>query len=170
MLAAAAEGHASAGAYRILRPRDDTGEVVPFAGTTAPAGTLLCSGQAISRTDYVGLFTALSTTYGVGDGSTTFNLPDLTGRVVAGKESSATRLTSGVSGVDGGTLGAIGGDQRLQIHSHQFQAIINVGAGNGGSSAVGNWNNAAGQSTTNAGSGASQNVQPTIVLNYVIKT
>ena len=48
--------NSSAAAYRVMRPRDDTGEVVSFAGTTAPAGTLLCVGQAVSRTDYVGLF------------------------------------------------------------------------------------------------------------------
>ena len=105
--------NASAGAYRLIDLDNKTGEVVPYAGTATPRGALLCSEQAISRTDFVGLFTALGTTYGIGDGSTTFNLPDLTGRVVAGKEATATRLTSGLSGVDGGTLGASGGDQRL---------------------------------------------------------
>ncbi len=76
--------NASAGAYRLLDVQGDTGEIKPFAGTAAPAGYLLCFGQAISRTAYVGLFTVLGTTYGAGDGSTTFNLPDLRGRVAAG--------------------------------------------------------------------------------------
>ena len=60
------------------------GAVMPFAGSTAPAGWLLCFGQAVSRSQYGELFAVLGTSYGVGDGSTTFNLPDLRGRVVAG--------------------------------------------------------------------------------------
>src|SRR5688500_3675360 len=54
-----------------------TGSVVPYAGTTEPTNWLFCYGQAVSRTTYAALFTAISTTYGAGDGSTTFNLPDL---------------------------------------------------------------------------------------------
>ena len=60
------------------------GTVVSYSGSSAPSGWLLCYGQAVSRTTYAGLFSAISTTYGTGDGSTTFNLPDLRGRVVAG--------------------------------------------------------------------------------------
>lgn len=62
-----------------------SGAVTEFAGATAPAGWLLCDGAAVSRTTYAALFNAISTTYGVGDGSTTFNLPDLRGRVAVGK-------------------------------------------------------------------------------------
>ena len=58
-----------------------TGVVVPFAGATAPDGYLLCYGQAVSRSTYSDLFAAIGTTYGAGDGSTTFNLPDLRGRL-----------------------------------------------------------------------------------------
>jgi len=61
------------------------GTVNDYAGGTAPSGWLICDGSAVSRTTYAGLFTAISTTYGVGDGSTTFNLPDLRGRVTVGK-------------------------------------------------------------------------------------
>lgn len=56
-----------------------TGTVLPFAGEAAPNGWLLCYGQAISRTTYSTLFGIIGTTYGTGDGSTTFNLPDLRG-------------------------------------------------------------------------------------------
>jgi microcystin-dependent protein len=69
------------------------------------------TGQAISRTTYATLFSLLSTTYGVGDGSTTFNLPDKRGRVSAMVETAATLLTSAVSGVDGATYGSKGGAQ-----------------------------------------------------------
>jgi len=58
--------------------------VLPFAGSTPPSGWLLCNGAAVSRTTYADLFAAVGTTYGVGDGSTTFNLPDLRGRMVLG--------------------------------------------------------------------------------------
>ena len=62
------------------------GILLPFGGTAAPALWLLSFGQDVSRTTYALLFTAISTTYGVGDGSTTFGLPDLRGRVVAGQD------------------------------------------------------------------------------------
>lgn len=58
----------------------DAGFISAFAGSTAPSGWLVCDGSAISRTDYADLFTAIGTTYGTGDGSTTFNLPDLSGK------------------------------------------------------------------------------------------
>ena len=53
------------------------GCVIPFAGAAAPTGWLLCQGQAVSRTTYAQLFSVIGTTYGSGDGSTTFNLPDM---------------------------------------------------------------------------------------------
>jgi microcystin-dependent protein len=109
----------AAGAYRLLGLKNRTGVVEAFAGTTAPAGALLCFAQAISRTDYVGLFTVIGTTFGVGDGSTTFNLPDLRGRVAAGKDnmggSAANRLTGAGFG-SGVTLGAAGGAE-THVHS-----------------------------------------------------
>src|SRR5262245_45971339 len=58
------------------------GAVIDYAGASAPSKWLLCYGQAVSRTTYAALFDVLSTTYGVGDGSSTFNVPDLRGRVV----------------------------------------------------------------------------------------
>lgn len=59
----------------------DAGFISAFAGSTAPTGWLVCDGSAISRTYYADLFTAIGTTYGTGDGSTTFNLPDLSGKM-----------------------------------------------------------------------------------------
>jgi microcystin-dependent protein len=60
------------------------GMITPYAGATAPTNWQLCYGQAISRTTYASLFAIIGTAYGVGDGTTTFNLPDLRGRTVAG--------------------------------------------------------------------------------------
>mgnify|MGYP006348318351 FL=1 len=67
--------------YRVFSP---VGMVSPFAGSSAPTGWLLCDGTAVSRTTYAALFAITSTTYGVGDGSTTFNLPNLSSRSVVG--------------------------------------------------------------------------------------
>ena len=163
-----------------------TGTVVPYAGTTAPSGWLFCDGAAVSRTGNSALFTVLGTTYGAGDGSTTFNVPDMGGRVPAGKETTATRLTSGAGGVDGGTLAATGGDQthtlteaQLPAHAHNMtisSRVFNTGgssddnrlsrANTGGSAVTTNVGD-----TADTGSGnAHANVQPTIVLNYIIKT
>ncbi len=188
--------HSSSGAYRILHRPDTTGELVPFAGSAAPAGTLLCYGQALSRTQYGGLFAALGTAHGAGDGSTTFNLPDLRGRVAAGKDdmggSAAGRLTGTTMGPNGNTIGATGGAQthtlsaaEMPVHTHgvsdpghthfaQAQVIGGSnfdGAGGFVFDSPANVSAAAtGISIQGAGGGATHaNVQPTIVLNYLIR-
>lgn len=113
------------------------GSMMDYAGLTAPTFWLLCFGQAISRTTYAGLFAVISTTYGVGNGSTTFNLPDLRGRVVAGQDDmggvSANRLTTPING---DTLGAAGGDEdvvlttaNLAAHTHTFSDTATTGTG-----------------------------------------
>lgn len=103
-----------------------TGTVLDFAGTTAPSGWLLCFGQAVSRTTYANLFAAIGTTYGVGDGSTTFNLPDCRGRATAGKDNmggtAASRLTTAGAAIDGATLGAAGGTQTHTLTTAQMPA------------------------------------------------
>ena len=62
------------------------GTVLPFAGDTAPSGWAICNGDPVSRTDYAELFTAIGELWGVGDGSTTFNLPDMRGQFLRGKD------------------------------------------------------------------------------------
>lgn len=100
------------------------GEVRMFAGPSAnvPSGWYLCYGQAISRSTFASLFTVIGITWGAGDSSTTFNLPDLRGRSLFGVDNMggtpANRVTSGVSGITGTTLGAGGGDQATQSHTH----------------------------------------------------
>jgi microcystin-dependent protein len=89
------------------------GAVMPFAMNSAPSGWLAADGTAVSRSTYAALFTAIGTTYGAGDGSTTFALPDLRGIFVRG---------SGSQTIDGtaysGTLGLRQG-QQLQSHKHR---------------------------------------------------
>lgn len=87
-----------------------------YWGLTTPSSAFAFpTGQAISRTTYAALFALIGTTYGGGDGSTTFNLPDVRGRVVAGKDdmngTSANRLTAADDGLNGDTLGAAGGGE-----------------------------------------------------------
>ena len=60
--------------------RSEVGAIKPWGKATAPAGYVLCDGAAISRTDYADLFAVISTTYGAGNGSSTFNVPDLQGK------------------------------------------------------------------------------------------
>jgi microcystin-dependent protein len=175
------------------------GTVNPYAGSTAPTGWLLAYGQAVSRTTYADLFAVLSTTYGSGDGSTTFNLPDLRGRAVAGLDnmggSAASRLTSTVLTASN-TLGATGGTQTHTMtsaempshthtqdaHSHAVQrsnsAATSVGAdastlyraqANTGSGTYFDTQTATATNQNTGGGGAHLNTQPTIVLNYIIK-
>lgn len=161
-----------------------TGTVLPFAGETAPTGWLLCYGQAVSRTTYANLFAVIGTTYGTGDGSTTFNLPDLRGRVAAGKDnmggSAASRLTNtgtGNPGINGATLGAVGGVDRhtvttaqMPAHTHGYGYGANTlrTTTSGGSETT--LISGSSLNTGSAGTGeAHPNAQPTIVLNSIIK-
>jgi len=170
------------------------GAMLAYGGSAAPSGWLLCYGQAVSRTTYAGLFAAISTAYGTGDGSTTFNVPDLRGRSPFGKDNmggtAASRLTSGVSGVDGATLGASGGDQNAHHatiavtdpgHNHTSVHIsTGTGAGDGyvggstgsitetGTRPVNS--NTTGITAADNNTGSSQNIPPALVVNYIIKT
>jgi len=159
-----------------------SGALMPYAGASAPTGFLLCDGSAISRSTYSGLFSAISTTYGTGDGSSTFNIPDLRGRVVAGQDdmggSSANRLTDQTGGLNGDTLGDTGGSEthtlttaQMPAHTHTVAAQQQVGGDStnrGGSGQLGAAATITSSST--GGDGAHNNVQPTIILNYIIKT
>jgi microcystin-dependent protein len=154
------------------------GSVMDYAGATAPSGWLLCAGQAVSRSTYADLFTAISTTYGVGDGSTTFNLPDLRGRVAVGKDdmngTAANRITSGGSGITGTTLGAAGGTQTHTLTTSEMPAHTHGGvltSSGGTASMFGSCGSSSSGSTgSTGGGGAHQNTQPSMILNKIIKT
>ncbi|MGR3179820.1 MAG: phage tail protein [Candidatus Anammoxibacter sp.] len=176
----------------------ETGTVVDFAGSSAPSGYELCFGQELNRTTFAALFAVIGTAYGVGNGSTTFNLPDARGRTSAGKDDmggvSANRLTNQSGGLNGDTLGASGGGEthtltiaQLAAHFHRVasQGAPSVGAlslniaGSFRGSALTNdelyvSNTAVGSLSTyieNTGGGAAHNnVQPTLIFNKIIKT
>ncbi len=148
-----------------------SGTVTSFAGNIAPIGWLLCNGDTVSRETYKCLFEIIGTTFGNGDGVTTFNLPDLRGRVsiAAG---SGTGLTNRV-------LGAIGGEEahtltlnEIPSHTHTYEkqnGVQNIDAPNGSGitaadEIVSSVNSGA------SGGGAAHNVmQPFLVLNHIIK-
>ena len=109
------------------------GSVFTFATTTVPSGYLECNGAAVSRSTYASLFSAISTTWGVGDGSSTFNLPDLRGQFVRGWDNSA--------GVDSGRSFASSQSDQNKEHNHSLSTAsltggirkISEGFGAGGS-------------------------------------
>lgn len=224
------------------------GMIIPYAGLTSPTGWLLCFGQSVSRTTYAALYNAIGILHGAGDGSTTFNLPDLRGRTIAGQDNmggtlanrlvvvlngtttagsavitglsstagltvgmqawgatlnnsgtyytiasidSATQvtLTSGtgvIAGtaqaisfgiVDGTRIGATAGSHihtlttpQMPSHTHNLNgtnvSAVGAGAGNGV------WNGTTGSlvSAATGGGQAHSNLQPTLILNYLIKT
>ena len=170
----------SAGAWRatpIPAGGLPAGSIIQWSTNTAPANWLLCDGSAVSRSTYPSLYAAIGTTYGAGDGSTTFNLPDLRGRVPVGKNSGTF-----------GTLGATGGAETVTLstaempsHSHpasnsQFfggasaRTTVPTGsalwtfASNSLSDIVG-----AVSTGNTGGGGAHNNLQPYLVTNYIIK-
>lgn len=98
------------------------GQVCMFAMATPPTGFLKCAGQAISRSTYSALFGLIGTIYGAGDGSTTFNLPDIRGEFIRGFDDGR--------GVDSGrVLGSIQADE-LKSHTHGVKGVsVSVGSG-----------------------------------------
>lgn len=147
-----------------------TGMIIPYGGASAPTGFLLCDGAAVSRTTYSALFAIISTAYGVGDGSTTFNIPNLKGRAPVGLDSAQTEFDA---------LGETGGAKthtltvdEMPSHSHTadltgggsssntvllFETLRNVSVNSTVVNSVG-------------GDIAHNNLQPYITLNYIIKT
>lgn len=157
--------------------------IAPFAGLVEPAGWLFMAGQAVSRVTYSALFLAISTTYGIGDGSTTFNLPDARGRALFGKDNmggtAANRATTGGGGLDGVTLGAVGGGEAVTLtaaqmpsHTHTTPRIPTTQSNT--SPIIGANSQWYGSATTasdaQGSSGAHTNIPPALIINYIIKT
>ena len=143
------------------------GSISLFAGTTAPNGWLICDGSAVSRTTYANLFSVIGTTYGSGDGSTTFNIPNLKGKIPVGLDSSDTSFD---------TLGETGGEKTHtltidEMPSHNHGLLGNSGAG--GKAETVPYGSATTGTTIyavqNTGGGQPHNIlQPYIVMNYII--
>jgi microcystin-dependent protein len=143
------------------------GAVMQFAGTNAPSGYLLCQGQAVSRTTYAALFAVVSTTYGVGNGSSTFNVPNLVGRIPVGYDS--TQAEFNAMGETGGAKTHTLTTNEMPRHAHTelYETADQASCING--SGYYTRGNATTMTGSTGGGAAHNNLQPYIVLNYIIK-
>ena len=164
-----------------------TATIVPWSSASVPSGFLECDGSAVSRTTYATLFGIVGTTYGVGDGATTFNVPDLADNVPVGKSNNKSLASTGgantvaaTGNVGGSTANATLSTAQLASHSHSISGQINQpGSGADLSRATGQ-----SRATNSAGSGgghshnmsatfsgdATSVLQPYLALIYIIKT
>lgn len=148
------------------------GIIAPTARSSAPTGWLLCDGSAVSRTTYAALFTAIGTTFGSGNGSTTFNVPNLKGRIPVGIDTGQTEFD--VRGETGGAKTHTLTTAEMPAHTHPNPASGQfwIGGGSaifaGGSTYSGTLSAVTGSST--GGGGAHNNLQPYMALHYLIKT
>jgi len=112
-----------------------TGVILSYGGANAPTGWLLCDGRAISRTTFAGLFAVLSTSFGVGDGSTTFNLPDLRGRFPRYDDNMGNHGISGVtaSGAASRDTGRVHGSAQVDATKRPTTAFTSGSSSTSGS-------------------------------------
>lgn len=172
------------------------GEITIWATSSAPTGWLVCDGSAVSRSTYSALFAIIGTTYGVGDGSTTFNLPNLKGRVVVGRDAADSDWD--VLGETRGSKTHTLVEAEIPVHTHSITINANTldmvynpqsynstyisGKDSDNNGIIDGTTNTFGMalnfvtdhthtaSAGNAGSGsAHNNIQPSIVLNYIIR-
>ena len=166
------------------------GIIQMYAGSSAPSGWLICNGQAVSRTTYAALFAVIGTTYGAGNGSTTFNIPNLVNKTVRGAET-----VGSTGGSDTVTLST----ENLPTHSHDAGTLATESAGahrhslngaDGGldltyvnpgtrniprgtiyTSTTGAHTHTISGSTASVGSGSAVTItNPYVMLHYIIKT
>jgi microcystin-dependent protein len=169
-----------------------TATIVPWSSASVPTGFLECNGQAVSRSTYSALFAIVGTTYGAGDGSSTFLVPDLQDNVAVGKSPGKALASSGgantvtsTGNVGGSTANATLSTPQLASHSHTLPFFRNPPFTPAGSVGGANQNsNAATKSTAASGSGSGHShnmsatfsgdatsvLQPYLTIIYVIKT
>ena len=167
-----------------------TATIVPWSSASVPSGFLECDGSNVSRTTYADLFAIVGTTYGTGDGSSTFGLPDLQDNVAVGKSNNKALASTGgantvtsTGNVGGSTANATLTEAQLASHDHPFS--VRTPAGDNNNVAQRGYNGPSGGATTaNAGSGSGHShnmsatfsgdatsvVQPYLTIIYIIKT
>ncbi len=150
-----------------------TGAILPYGGASAPFGWLLCDGSAINRFIYATLFATIGTAFGIGNGSTTFNLPDLRGRFPLGKDdmngTSANRVTAAAAD----TLGGGGGVEAValtvaQLPAHNHGGVVGL-AGSGSAQLAGGGTQAATVLSTQGNGDTHENLPPYQTVHYIIK-
>lgn len=166
----------------------NTGLIIPWTDSSIPSGFLECNGQAVSRSTYSALFAVVGTTYGSGNGSTTFNVPDLQDDVPVGKSPNKALASTGGANTATNT-GNIGGSAAntslsgptIASHSHNVNRANNKNAGGthpiwdrpSGTVASGNTGGGGGHShplSANFSGNANSILQPYVTVIYVIKT
>mgnify|MGYP004448810797 CR=1 FL=1 len=151
-----------------------TGAILPYGVTAAPTGYKLCDGSAHTRTgtSTSALFTVIGTLYGVGNGSTTFNVPDLAGKFMAGIGSGLTSVTAGM--IVGTTIGNTGGVQAVTLTEAQMPAhehgLATQGPFVGGGSSNLAYTSGTNVNTGSTGdTGAHSNIPPSLIVQFIIK-
>ena len=172
-----------------------TATIVPWSSASVPSGFLECDGSNVSRTTYADLFAIVGTTYGTGDGSSTFGLPDLQDNVAVGKSGTKALASTGgantvtsTGNVGGSTANATLTTAQLASHNHSAVFVNQSNAGSGRTQAprVANFpsNHYTFNDLSNTGSGtghshnmsatftgdATSVVQPYLTIIYIIKT
>ncbi len=168
-----------------------TATIVPWSSASVPSGFLECNGQAVSRSTYAALFAIVSTTYGSGDGSSTFNVPNLADNVPVGKSNNKSLASTGgantvssTGNIAGSTANATLSTGQLASHSHSSlkytggQNFANDGFGAGrnpASSQVNTTSSGSGQGhshnmSANFAGDATSVLQPYLTVIYIIKT
>ena len=160
----------------VLSNANPTGGIMMWGTGTAPTGWLLCAGSAVSRSTYAALFAVIGTTFGVGDGSTTFNLPNYTNRMPYGT----------TVGTTGGSADAVVVSHTHTAtvtdpgHNHTFTELLNANVRAGSNGGTPFTANTAPTSTATTGitvanstegsSGTNANLPPYLGINFIIKT
>lgn len=150
----------------------NVGQIVLYAGTVPPQGWALCDGAHVSRVNFPDLFAAIGTKYGAGDGSTTFSLPNLKGRVAVGLDSAQTEFDA--LGDQGGAKTHTLTTSEIPAHTHGILGYSskddenftgNVGRFNASDATVNVYDKDTGWT---GGAGAHNNLQPYATFNYII--
>tara|TARA_R110002012_G_scaffold4141_2_gene19204 strand:+ start:231 stop:797 length:567 start_codon:yes stop_codon:yes gene_type:complete len=165
-----------------------TATIMPWSSSSVPTGFLECNGAAVSRSTYADLFAVIGTTYGAGDGSSTFAVPDLQDNVPVGKSNNKALASNGgantvasTGNVAGSTANATLSEAQLASHSHNINFAR---TSNGSNNARGGQNLVVNNTTASAGSGqghshnmsatftgdATSVIQPYVTIIYIIKT
>jgi microcystin-dependent protein len=165
-------------ADNLARP---VGEIKIWPTATAPSKFLLCAGQAISRTGYSALFAVIGTTFGAGDGTTTFNVPDLRGRFPLGLDNMGGTSANRETDAAADTIGGSGGAETVTLTAAQLPAHlhpIRQGSASSGGANIGasilRDRSAVGTDVTDiiqnntGGGGAHANIPPYLAINFII--
>jgi microcystin-dependent protein len=157
-----------------------TGVVLDFVGATPPTGYLICQGQAVSRTTYSGLFSIIGTTWGAGNGSTTFNLPDFRRRVTVGSGGTGTSTLGNNLANSGGAEVHTLTINEIPSHDHNLKANSLNDGNRGALQATGfeplihenykTYTNTRQQIDNTGGDSPHNNIQPSVIVNKIIKT